>query len=281
MDQLISLLPRFGFDAALFFRGPFCGENLLKAAQGHGHLHLVRSGQVAMHHPDGSVLQVEGPELVFYPRPVDHRLAVPPGGKAELLCADVRFRHAERNPVALSLPPVMRLRLDEAPGLSSVLSIMFEESSHVEIGGRLVLDRLCDILIVHLVRHALRHDLIAAGVLAGLWDARLAPVLAGIHNHPEREHSIEEMACEAHMSRTAFANHFRSVVGVPPAEYIAGWRMALSQACLVEGKAVKEVAAIVGYRTQPAFTRAFVARYGMAPTEWLRTVRQPAPDSRP
>lgn len=273
MDRLLSLLPHFGFEASVFFRGHFCGQNMFRSDEGVGHLHLIRGGRLIMEHADGEILDIQEPTLVFYPGPYHHRLVVPRDSTAQLLCASVRFRHVRRNPIVLALPPVIRLPLDDTPSLGAVLALLFEEAESDDLGNRLVLNHLCDILVVHLVRHAHRHRRVRTGVLAGLWDPQLAPALAAIHDHPARPWTIEDMAAVAHMSRTAFANRFRETVGTTPADYLTGWRMELAQSALLQGKSVKEVAAAVGYGTQPALTRAFVARYGVSPTDWLKTRR--------
>lgn len=270
MDQLLSLLPRFGFNASVFFRGEFCGQNQFRASDGAGTLHLVRKGPVLMEHNDGPPLEVLEPALVFYPRPYDHRLLVPAENIASLLCANVSFNYAERNPIALALPEVMLVPLDEETGLSPTLSLLFNEAAVDDIGRRLMLDHLCDMLVVHLVRHASKMKMIRTGSIAGLSDSQIAPVLAALHADAGRPWSVGEMASIAHMSRTTFINRFRNLVGMPPAEYLTNWRMELAEMYLKEGKTVKEVAQAIGYRHQPGFTKAFTSRYGVSPTEWLK-----------
>lgn len=270
MDRLISLLPRFGFHATVFFRGEFCGHNQFLASEGASHLHLVRKGPVCMEHADGSTLTILEPTLVFYPRPFDHKLVVPQTSLASLLCANVRFNHPQRNPIALALPDVLLVPLDEETALSPVLSLLFAEAPVEDIGRGLVMDHLCDILIVHLVRHARKMKLIRSGVMAGLSDTQIAPVLAALHAEPGRAWSLEDMAALAHVSRTTFINRFRDVVGTPPAEYLANWRMELAKSYLKDGRPVKEVAQIVGYSHQPGFSKAFTSRFGMSPSEWIK-----------
>lgn len=270
MDKLLSLLPRFGFSASVFFQGEFCGQNQFQATEGVGHLHLVRKGPVTMEHNQGPPLQVVEPTLVFYPLPYDHRLVVHPDNQSILLCANVRFNHATRNPIALALPEVICIPLNQETGLSPTLSLLFSEAAVEDIGNRLIMDHLCDLLVVHLVRHARRMNLIRTGVIAGLSDVRLAPVLSALHAQPERAWSVEDMAALAYLSRTTFIKRFREVVGMPPAEYLTGWRMELAKSHLKDGKPVKEVARAVGYSYQPGFTKAFTSRYGMSPTDWLR-----------
>jgi len=270
MDKLLSLLPRFGFSASVFFRGAFCGQNRFLSSEAVGHLHLVSKGPVIMEHNEGPPLRVLEPTLVFYPRPYDHKLVVSPENFASLLCANVHFNQAARNPIALALPDVMCVPLNEETGLSPTLSLLFAEASVDDIGNRLVMNHLCDVLVVHLVRYARKMKLIKTGVIAGLSDVQIAPVLAVLHAEPGRAWSVGDMAAFVHMSRTTFINRFREVVGMPPAEYLAGWRMELAKTYLREGKSVKEVAQAVGYSHQPGFTNAFTSWYGVSPTEWLK-----------
>jgi AraC-like DNA-binding protein len=233
-------------------------------------LHLVRNGPVVMEHRDSPPLEILEPSLVFYPRPFDHRLVIPPDNLATLLCADVRFNFADRNPVALALPDVMVVPLDEETGLSPTLSLLFGEAEVEDIGKNLVMDHLCDVLVIHLVRYARRMKLIRTGAVAGLSDVQIAPVLAALHAEAGRAWSVEDMAVMARMSRTTFINRFRDVVGQPPAEYLANWRMELAKSYLREGRSVKEIAQAVGYSYQPGFTKAFISRFGMAPRDWLK-----------
>lgn len=270
MDELLTLLPRFGFSTSVFFQGEFCGRTQFLASQSVGHLHLINKGQLIMEHKEGPPLHVTEPALVFYPRPYDHRLVIPSEGLASLLCANVRFHNAEHNPIALALPDVMCIRLSEETGLSPTLSLLFAEAATDDIGKRLMMDRLCDMLVIHLVRYAQRTKLIRKGAVAGLSDRQIAPVLAMLHAEPGRAWSVADMAAAVNMSRTAFINHFRNIVGVPPADYLTGWRMELAKVHLKEGRSVKQVAKTVGYSYQPGFTNAFKSRCGVSPTDWLK-----------
>ncbi|MFD2366908.1 AraC family transcriptional regulator [Pseudoduganella sp. GCM10020061] len=270
MDTLLTLLPRFGFSTSVFYRGDFCGQNQFRASDGVGQLHLVRKGTVHMLHRQGPPLHVLEPSLVFYPRAFDHQLVVPAGEPVSLLCANVRFAHATHNPIAQALPDVMCVPLAGADGLSATLELLMAEEAADDIGKELIVDGLCGVLVVHLIRHAWKANMISKGVLAGLSDLQLAPVLSALHADPGRPWPLQDMAALARMSRTTFINRFRDVVGMAPARYLTGWRMNLARSLLLEGRSVKEVALTVGYRHQPAFSKAFSSWCGMAPTEWLR-----------
>ena len=271
MGHFSPLLPQFGFSSSVFFRGEFCGATDFLAAAGYGQIHVIRGGRVIMHHPDRESIEVDTPTLMFYPRPLDHRLVVPPGSKADLLCANVTFRRSANNPVSSALPDVMQVPLAGLKGLESTLTLMLEENAgEDDLGKAFVLDHLCDVLVIHVIRYAHAAGLVKLGTLAGLADARLALALEAVHDDPGRPWPVAEMARHAGMSRSAFISRFREVVGTSPAEYVLNWRLDLAERHLEEGRSVKDVARTVGYANQPAFTRAFAARRGIPPTEWLR-----------
>ena len=64
--------------------------------------------------------------------------------------------------------------------------------------------------------------------------------------------SKEDMAVEAGMSRTSFANAFRETVGVTPGAYLQAWRVGIAQDLLEEGRQLKHIAAEVGYSGEAA-----------------------------
>ncbi|CAN5496499.1 AraC family transcriptional regulator [soil metagenome] len=270
IDKLSSLLPRFGFSSTVFYSGSFCGLTTFCRDERVGHLHLVRSGELVMEHDDATRLVIKQPSLVFYPRPFNHRLVVPPASQVELLCATVIFKEAPRNPFSAVLPDFLVISLDQIVGLSATLLLLFEEAGGSDIGKKLVLDRLCDVVIVQLLRHAVTKGQIQFGVLAGMSDAGIGCALFAILEDPARPWRLDQLASLAGMSRSKFAKYFQEVVGVTPAMYLTDSRMAMAASLLREDKMVKSVAVAVGYGSQPAFTKAFNAKFGMSPTEWLR-----------
>jgi len=70
--------------------------------------------------------------------------------------------------------------------------------------------------------------------------------------------------------RARFAAHFKRTVGVPPGEYLTGWRLGLARTLLRKGLPVNQVATDVGYASTGAFGRVFLQRVGATPTHWQR-----------
>lgn len=268
---LSSLLPRFSFAAETFFSGDFCGINDFSASQNVGHLHFVRRGPVCMEHDDGSSIVAVEPTIIFYPRPYNHRLIVVPHAQAELVCANVQFKEAERNPIAQSLPPYLVIELSKIDGMAEVLDLLFAHTTGRTVGKQFIMDRLCDILVFEVIRYAMKSEQLKAGALAGFANAGIARALARIHQDPAKEWRVESLAMEASMSRSKFAKKFHDLVGMSPAAYLADWRLTLAENLLCQKQSVKEVAAAVGYGTPQSFARAFTGRRGLTPTQWLAT----------
>jgi AraC-like DNA-binding protein len=119
------------------------------------------------------------------------------------------------------------------------------------------------------------------GALGGLADARLGPVLAALHEYPQRPWDLPAMAQLARMSRARFAVRFREVTGTTPADYLAAWRVMKAQRLLANGSPVQQVADAVGYGSASALSRAFVRRLGFSPRQWMRQQAQQAPVDKP
>ena len=275
MDRLSLLLGRHSFNARVFFNGHYCDANQFDETEEVGHLHFVRAGPVVFTHEHAEPIRIDTPAMVFYPRGLRHRLEVPAGATASLLCANVTFAAGCANPLARVLPDCIRMDLADAGPLRHTLDLLFAEAGHAAQGRDVVLDRLCDILVVQILREQLEQGAVDAGVLAGLADPQLAPVLDAMHARPEAPWQLQSLSGLACMSRARFTEHFRAVVGMPPIEYLTRWRIGRACVLLRRGVPVKTASAAVGYASPPAFTRAFTDHRGVSPRQWLRDCREP------
>ncbi len=112
--------------------------------------------------------------------------------------------------------------------------------------------------------------------MAGLAHAQLSRALVSIHNEPQRNWSVAELADRSSMSRASFAAHFRETVGVTPADYLANWRISLTQKRLREGRPMALIADEVGYESPSALARIFRRKVGASPRQWLQQTRHDA-----
>lgn len=276
MDQLSSLLGTHGFYSKVFFNGDFCGSNTLDEEGKAGHLHIIRRGQIAMHHEDRPALQVQEPAIVFYPRGLHHRLATPNDASTQLLCARIHFDGSRQNPMSKALPDCLYIPLAELPFLSGLLDLLFHEADGGNPGKEVTLEKLCDVVAMQAIRYAYDTGRLSSGTLAGLSDTRLARALVMMHNEPAHPWTLNNLAELCGMSRSKFAKYFHDVVAMTPGDYLTDRRMLLAKSLLRKNRQVKTVAIDTGYASQPAFTRAFTAKFGVSPTDWLKTADRAA-----
>ena len=74
----------------------------------------------------------------------------------------------------------------------------------------------------------------AVGWLAGLRERYVGKALALMHEQPERQWSVDDLACEVGLSRSALHERFVQYLGSPPMQYLANWRIQLGAKLLLE-----------------------------------------------
>jgi len=197
------------------------------------------------------------------------------GGTAEsagFVCGFLGCDARPYNPLLGSLPQVFKVS-DQVDGpLGSYVQIALTESKRPRIGSESVLGRLSELMFVDVIRRYLE-TLPADRLdwLAGLRDPYIGRALAEIHREPARHWTLESLARQVAMSRSAFAEHFSRFVGTPPMQYLTNWRMQIAANHLLSTTdSINAVANRVGYDSEAAFSRAFKKAVGAPPSEWRR-----------
>jgi AraC-like DNA-binding protein len=211
-------------------------------------------------------------------------IAIAPDGgsdaRTEVICGFLGCDARPFNPLLATLPRTIHVRPE--PGddgvIAQFIKLALSESVARRSGGEAVLARLSELLFVEVVRRYLSTlPADRTGWLAGLRDEQIGRALGKLHDHPTRAWSLEELAREIGMSRSALAERFASFVGIPPMQYLTQWRMQLA-ATLLSGSAIglAEVAERVGYGSEAALSRAFKRLVGVAPALWRQGKRAAA-----
>jgi AraC-like DNA-binding protein len=211
-------------------------------------------------------------------RPLPLRYELGGGGpdRVVLVCGFLGCDDRPFNPLLTALPAFIHLSGSEAetrtgwPG--ALLKAAAEETSSARAGAQNVLARLSELLFVEAIRRYLE-TLPAAetGWLAGLRDPVVGQALGALHGAPAAAWTVEGLAREVGLSRSVLAERFTEMVGQPPMQYLALWRMQLASRLLVAGAPVAEVAGAVGYESEAAFSRAFKKLVGQAPGTWRKS----------
>ena len=252
-------------------------EDLIEA----GEVVLLPRNDMHLMGSDLSLPAVPGKEVIRPPR--DGGLfSIHHGGTGNctrMVCGFLGCASTEGNPVISSLPPLLRVKLEQggaAEWIRSTFQYAAEEVSAGRPGSETVLAKVSELLFVEAVRrYAEELPDGRTGWFSGLRDPHVARALALLHRDITRRWTVDDLGREVGMSRSALADRFIRLIGVPPMHYLATWRMQVATQKLRDtSDSLAQVAETVGYDSEAAFSRAFKKAFGTAPATWRRSNRQ-------
>jgi AraC-like DNA-binding protein len=246
-------------------------------------IHLTAGDIIVFPHGDPHVLSSapgmrDRPNTSLYRRPDEGQLPFslamgnPHDDPVHFVCGYLACDARPFNPLLDALPRVIRVSERTGGAIGAFIAFAMEESKKARIGGEAVLGRLSELMFVDVVRRYVE-TLPAEGTgwLAGLRDAFVGRALTALHRSPSHGWTLESLAREVGLSRSALAERFTELVGHPPMQYLTNWRMQLAAAQLRSGTdGVATIASRVGYESEAAFSRAFKRAVGLSPSLWRK-----------
>jgi AraC-like DNA-binding protein len=179
-----------------------------------------------------------------------------------------------------ALPPVGHVRASAtaATNLRGSLDRLFDEVTGDRIGSEFAIRQHGQLLLLEVLRAYIDQAELPPGWLRLLTDERLRPALNLMHTEPGKPWNLPELAQAAAMSRTSFAERFRTVAGQPPLTYLSRWRMLLAQRALRDRDVrIASLASDLGYASESAFSTAFKREVGESPLRYRHRVRDESP----
>jgi AraC-like DNA-binding protein len=192
-----------------------------------------------------------------------------------LMGGHFEFTPSVQHPFIKSLPKVIHINTTKELNLwlQQAALLMNEEISSEKIGSKLILGRLVDILFVLIIRAYIEQVDIKDGFLMALKDNRISNSLKSIHQSPEKDWTLHQLAVTAGMSRSLYCREFKRLVGETPLSYLTNWRILKSKEILSESKEnISEIASKVGYQSEAAFNRLFKSKVGETPASYRRKI---------
>ncbi len=204
------------------------------------------------------------------------RLAYGGGGtRTRLICGFLACDDTLNNPLLSALPQIFKVDMRNDPHsawLESSLKFAAAEAGEWRAGSAIVLARLSELLFVEAVRRCI--DTLPAdrkGWLAGVRDRFIGRALSMLHAQPAHSWTVDELARKVGLSRSALAQRFTDLLGQPPMQYLARWRLQIAAQELMSGnESLAAVAEHVGYESEAAFNRAFKREFGTPPAYWRK-----------
>ncbi len=196
--------------------------------------------------------------------------------RLHLVCGFLGWDVRPFNPLLATLPRLLHVRRSASSQddlLSQLVELTISEAREKRAGADCIRLRLSELMFIEVLRRYFRNIPYGQfGWLAGLRDPFVGRALLLLHRQPEHPWILEELAESVGLSRSALAERFAQLVGQPPMQYLARWRMQVAARLLADGAMkVSAVALSVGYASEAAFSRSFKKATGVSPTAWRRS----------
>jgi len=248
-DRLSALIQHFQMDVAI-------------SEQGAGN--LIVTGDRSKNRPDG---------LEYWPRHQIAQSAVP--ARQRLFEASANWG-GDANPLMAALPQRLTISAGTDEPLALLLRMLVTEAADARCGSTSAVNRLCEVLIIRLLRRQIELGATTPGLLAGLADRKLSRALVAMHEAPGREWRNTELADVAGMSLSRFSDLFVARIGETPQTYLRRWRMTLARQDIAAGQRIQSVAQRLGYGSAEALSRAFSRHFGQSPMAVRKRARPAA-----
>ena len=188
---------------------------------------------------------------------------------AIFLCGAYRLAGDVGRGLIQALPPMLVIRPAPHDQAHDVVSLISRELSHPTPGQQTVLDRLLDVLLVMAMRASFDQSSTAPRWYRAASDPRLGRALQAMHDEPERDWTVTQLAHLSAMSRPSFARNFERALGQSPMQYLTDWRLTLARDYLLAGElSLDQIADRIGYNSPNAFAATFRRHVGLAPGQW-------------
>jgi AraC-like DNA-binding protein len=204
-----------------------------------------------------------------------------PGNSAQIICAAYDYDRDVAHPLLSLLPGMLVVSghdMSDGNAVQTALRLLRHELSSGGAGRGTIIDRLIDVLFVHVIRTWVTgDDERGTSWLTALRDPVVARALTLMHSAPASPWTIELLAREVSLSRATLTRRFTTLVGEAPLSYLTRWRMDLAAGQLRDtNDAVSAIAHRVGYTSEFAFSRAFSRVRGRPPGRYRADVRAAA-----
>lgn len=171
------------------------------------------------------------------------------------------------NPLIAALPALISFDPAADADGGALVGVLRAELQENRCGSGAAASRLCEVLLIRMLRARIGAGATGPGLVAGLGDPRLSRAIVAIHEQPERAWRNADLAHRAGLSLSRFAQMFAQKVGMTPAAYLRQWRLTLAYRDAARGDRVDAIARRYSYGSPEGFARAFKSRFGRNPVD--------------
>lgn len=301
MDLLSRLLSLYPAGAALNVRCDLHAPWSLDHAQenvGTVPYHLIVSGNAFLDVGTRKNIALQAGVIVVFPKGTAHRLHVgatenpaplrelprtqfakqsindDTGSVTDILCG--KFQFDERASLILldALPDFIVVNAasrDDLFGLRTLLTMLRQETDSTQPGASMIVSQLASTLFALVIRAWLAQEDAPPSLFTLLAEPRLQASVFAMLATPEKPWTLESMAAACNMSRANFVRVFTRAAGRSPTAVLLQTRMSIAaQRLLQSSRPIGEIAEVVGYQSEAAFSRVFKRSHGIGPGQYRR-----------
>lgn len=199
-------------------------------------------------------------------------IALEADGTADLVVVDLEFSDSASMIAALLPDPITVMSFAALEPAAAALAGSMGPSDPATCPSRqgdpVICRMMAQTVLLSVIRAWAANGCAPAGWPSVSNDPFLARVVEAIHEQPGRDWTVERLANVGAMSRSVFAERFRSAIGRSPVDYVTEVRVDAAKRMLSEGRAISEISRELGYASDEGFSRAFRRRTGMTPSAW-------------
>lgn len=200
------------------------------------------------------------------------------GSATRMVCGYFAFDRDTAHPLLEALPGLIHVQATPSydfAWIENMTRFIGHEAGSGRPGSDAIARRLSEVLFIQVLRHFSETAGGTVPVLSGIADPHVGRALQALHRAPGDGWSVASLAREAASSRTAFAEHFQSLMGMPPMRYVTRLRMQRASLLLRSDESTGAIAEAVGYQSEAAFHRVFKRTFGVGPGAYRRTLSTP------
>lgn len=196
-----------------------------------------------------------------------------------LMIADIELADAA-SPLPALLPPFLTVTGFDAvepaaAALALNMGVLGDTVMPARQGDPIICRMMATTVLLSVIRAWAANGCAPTGWPSLSNDPFLDRVVDAIREEPGRDWTVERLAGIGAMSRSTFAERFRSTVGRSPADYVTEVRVDAAKRMLEAGRSVSDISRELGYTSDEGFSRAFRRRTGQTPSSWRLANRTP------
>lgn len=172
----------------------------------------------------------------------------------------------DTNPHRLELLPEFRTR---DPHIESIGLLLLAELKQENLGGKLYIDSLANVLAVHLLRQYAATAPRLTTYEGGLPERQLVQVLEYIDEHLDQEIKLADLAALLGMSQFHFSHLFKQSIGTAPYQYLLQQRIERAKQLLKQSdQSIVDIAFLCGFSSHSHLSKQFRQVTGITPTAY-------------